>query len=100
MLKFLLGNAKIRNASVPKGVASDKRINFSPVRSPRNRQAEKRKEEKIKFETFNLSWCTKYYCGMAGTRKSGTKSSFSHQKLLNWATRTEVQQLYYGRKIS
>ena len=46
MLKFLLGNAKTRNASVPIGVASDNLINFSPVRSPRNRHAEKKEEEK------------------------------------------------------
>ena len=49
MLKFLLGNAKTRNASVPIGVASDNLINFSPVRSPRNRHAEK-KEEKIIYK--------------------------------------------------
>ena len=37
MLKFLRGNAKILNASVPIGVASDNLTVFSPVRSPRNR---------------------------------------------------------------
>ena len=45
MLKFLLGNAKTRNASVPIGVASDNLINFSPVRSPRNRHAEKKRRK-------------------------------------------------------
>ena len=48
MLKFLLGNAKTRNASVPTGVASDNRIIFSPVLSPRNRQAENIKKSQNK----------------------------------------------------
>ena len=46
MLKFLRGNASILNASVPTGVASDNLTTFSPVRSPRNRHAEKKEEEK------------------------------------------------------
>ena len=47
MLKFLLGNAKTRNASVPIGVASDNRTTFSPVRSPRNRHGAASQEKKM-----------------------------------------------------
>ena len=63
MLKFLLGNAKTRNASVPIGVASDNLINFSPVRSPRNRHAEKKEEEKIiyKVKKFGIIYSEKYH---------------------------------------
>ena len=35
---------------MPIGVASDNLINFSPVRSPRNRHAEKKEEEKIIYK--------------------------------------------------
>ena len=49
MLKFLLGNAKTLNASVPIGVASDNLTTFSPVRSPRNRHgaAKTKKKERV-----------------------------------------------------
>ena len=49
MLKFLLGNAKTLNASVPIGVASDNLTTFSPVRSPRNRHGAAKKKREIKM---------------------------------------------------
>ena len=67
MLKFLLGNAKTRNASVPIGVASDNLINFSPVRSPRNRHAEKKEEEKIIYKVKKF--------GIIRTRKNTMEKS-------------------------
>ena len=48
MLKFLLGNAKTLNASVPIGVASDNLTTFSPVRSPRNRHGAAKAKRKKK----------------------------------------------------
>ena len=57
MLKFLLGNAKTRNASVPIGVASDNLTTFSPVRSPRNRHGATKEKEMIRRKLKPRKMC-------------------------------------------